>query len=308
MERTAMSRYSDVDPLAGMEEWDRYEPCFDEPSEPQPPADAFDKTAATLTPAQAQAAAHFGPILVLAGAGTGKTSTLTAAVVHRIAVERIPASRILAVTFTNKAAAEMASRIRAALDGLAAPSWLGTYHGLAARQLRDAPEIAELRPNFDIVDADDSRRFVKRVMKAQGLDGEEGVVVERKTGAVALHYRLRPELEEKCRGVAERATRERPDLEILPGKKVFEIRLQGADKGDVIEAFLKEEPFRGRMPIFAGDDVTDEVAFGAVNALGGLSIKVGRSATLARYRAADLRELHRWLADLARTSQAERAR
>ena len=67
----------------------------------------------------------------------------------------------------------MAARIRAALDGLAAPSWLGTYHGLAARQLRDAPEIAELRPNFDIVDADDSRRFVKRVMKAQGLDGEE---------------------------------------------------------------------------------------------------------------------------------------
>jgi len=168
-----MSRYSDIDPLAGMEEWDRYEPCFDEPSEPQPPADAFDKAAATLTPAQTQAAAHFGPILVLAGAGTGKTSTLTAAVVHRIAVDRIPASRIVAVTFTNKAAAEMASRIRAALDGLAAPSWLGTYHGLAARQLRDAPEIAELRPNFDIVDADDSRRFVKRVMKAQGLDGEE---------------------------------------------------------------------------------------------------------------------------------------
>jgi DNA helicase-2/ATP-dependent DNA helicase PcrA len=169
-----MSRYSDIDPLAGMEEWDRFEPCFDEPpAEHGPSADAFDRMAATLTPAQAQAAAHFGPILVLAGAGTGKTSTLTAAVVHRIAVERIPASRILAVTFTNKAAAEMASRIRAALDGHAAPSWLGTYHGLAARQLRDAPEIAELRPDFDIVDADDSRRFVKRVMKAQGLDGEE---------------------------------------------------------------------------------------------------------------------------------------
>jgi DNA helicase-2/ATP-dependent DNA helicase PcrA len=169
-----MSRYSDVDPLAGMEEWDRFEPCFDEPpAEYSPAADAFDRIAVTLTPAQAQAAAHFGPILVLAGAGTGKTSTLTAAVVHRIAVERIPASRILAVTFTNKAAAEMASRIRAALDGHAAPSWLGTYHGLAARQLRDAPEIAELRPDFDIVDADDSRRFVKRVMKTQGLDGEE---------------------------------------------------------------------------------------------------------------------------------------
>ncbi|WP_253203564.1 ATP-dependent helicase [Methylosinus sp. KRF6] len=170
-----MSRYSDIDPLAGMEEWDRFEPCFDEPpAEHIPSADAFDRMAVTLTSEQARAAAHTGPILVLAGAGTGKTSTLTAAVVHRIAVERIPASRILAVTFTNKAAAEMASRIRAALDGHAAPSWLGTYHGLAARQLRDAPEIAELRPDFDIVDADDCRRFVKRVMKAQGLGGEEG--------------------------------------------------------------------------------------------------------------------------------------
>jgi DNA helicase-2/ATP-dependent DNA helicase PcrA len=170
-----MSKFSDVDPLAGMEEWDRFEPCFDEPpAEHGPSADAFETVARTLTPEQQRAAAHFGPILVLAGAGTGKTSTLTAAVVHRIAVDRMPASRILAVTFTNKAAAEMASRIRAALDGHAAPSWLGTYHGLAARQLRDAPEIAELRPDFDIVDADDSRRFVKRVMKAQGLGGEEG--------------------------------------------------------------------------------------------------------------------------------------
>jgi trehalose 6-phosphate phosphatase len=140
------------------------------------------------------------------------------------------------------------------------------------------------------------------------LGDEPGVIVERKTGAVALHYRLRPELEARCRAIAERAVSARPEFEILPGKMVFEMRQQGGDKGDVIEAFLKEAPFRGRTPIFAGDDVTDEVAFAAVNALGGLSIKVGRSATLARYRAADLHELHRWLAELARASQAERAR
>ncbi len=176
-----MSRYSDDAPFAGLEEWDRYEPCFDEPPpEPGPPPEAFDMIAATLTPAQAQAAAHAGAILVLAGAGTGKTSTLTAAVVHRIAVERIPAARILAVTFTNKAAAEMAARIRAALGGAAAPSWLGTYHGLAARQLREAPEIAELRSGFDIIDADDSRRFLKRIMKAMNLSsGEEGDAASR---------------------------------------------------------------------------------------------------------------------------------
>lgn len=170
-----MSNASDDDPLAGMEDWASYEPCYDNEPEPAPPppAEAFETAAATLTTAQAQAAAYFGPILVLAGAGTGKTLTLTAAAVHRIAVERIPAGRILAVTFTNKAAAEMSARIRAALGGFGSPSWIGTYHGLAARQLRDAPEIAELRPNFDIVDADDSRRVVKRVMKAQGLTADQ---------------------------------------------------------------------------------------------------------------------------------------
>jgi DNA helicase-2/ATP-dependent DNA helicase PcrA len=136
---------------------------------------AFEAIAATLTEAQIKAAAHQGAILVLAGAGTGKTSTLTAAVIHRLAVDRIAPARVLAVTFTNKAAAEMASRIRSALSGTGTPSWIGTFHGLAARQLRDAPEIAGLRPGFDILDADDSKRLVKRTMKALNLAaGDEG--------------------------------------------------------------------------------------------------------------------------------------
>ena len=86
-----------------------------------------------LTPQQCAAAIASG---VLAGAGTGKTKTLTAAVGHRIAAFRIPAARILAVTFTNKAAAEMTARIRTVLGGHTAPSWVGTFHGLGARQLR----------------------------------------------------------------------------------------------------------------------------------------------------------------------------
>src|SRR6202048_5415066 len=90
---------------------------------------------AGLTTEQAKAAAEYGPVLLLAGAGTGKTKTLTAAVVHRIVAGGFAPGRILAVTFTNKAATEMSSRIRASLDGEPAPSWLGTFHGLAARQL-----------------------------------------------------------------------------------------------------------------------------------------------------------------------------
>jgi DNA helicase-2/ATP-dependent DNA helicase PcrA len=77
------------------------------------------------------------------------------------------------VTFTNKAAGEMAGRIRTALGPDAAPRWLGTFHGLAARQLRAGPEVASLRDNFDILDADDSRRILRRIMKAMNLPSDE---------------------------------------------------------------------------------------------------------------------------------------
>src|SRR5208337_743889 len=138
-------------------------------------AASFDAFAATLTDTQIAAAAHPGSILVLvlAGAGTGKTSTLTAAVAHRVAVDGIPPHRVLAVTFTNKTASEMANRIRAALGPDSAPYWLGTFHGLAARQLRGSPEVASLRENFDILDADDARRMLRRVMKALNLSTDE---------------------------------------------------------------------------------------------------------------------------------------
>ena len=133
-----------------------------------------------LTPQPAKAAQQPGAVLVLAGAGTGKTKTLTAAVVHRIAVRHVPAGKILAVTFTNKAASEMTERIRAALNGEPAPHWIGTFHGLGARQLRIEPEVAGLRPGFDILDADDSRRILKRVMKAANLaSGKEGITIGR---------------------------------------------------------------------------------------------------------------------------------
>ena len=130
---------------------------------------------AGLTEMQARAAAQYGAVLVLAGAGTGKTRTLTAAVAHRIAEAGIAPGRLLAVTFTNKAAREMAERIRQSLGQAPLPSWIGTFHGLAARQLRIEPEVAGLRPGFDILDADDSRRMLKRTLKALDLAGGEEV-------------------------------------------------------------------------------------------------------------------------------------
>jgi trehalose 6-phosphate phosphatase len=127
---------------------------------------------------------------------------------------------------------------------------------------------------------------------------EPGVVIERKTGAVAIHFRLRPDFERKCHALARKITRDRPDLHLIKGKMVCEIRLHGNDKGAVIATFLEERPFKGRKPIFAGDDATDEPAFVVVNARDGVSVKVGEGLTAARYRAANILELRNWLDQL----------
>ncbi len=92
---------------------------------------------------------------------------------ERISTQGIGPGRILVVTFTNKAAREMTGRIRAALSDAMAPSWIGTFHGLAARQLRIDPDVAGLRPDFDIMDADDTRRIVKRIMQGMRLAAED---------------------------------------------------------------------------------------------------------------------------------------
>jgi len=91
----------------------------------------------------------------------------------------------------------------------------------------------------------------------------------------------------------------------LHGKMVFEITQRGSDKGGVISKFLSEPPFQGRVPIFAGDDVTDEAGFSVVNARGGISIKVGDQGTEARYRANDVAELESWLREIVVADCAE---
>lgn len=90
------------------------------------------------------------------------------------------------------------------------------------------------------------------------------------------------------------------------GKMVIETRLHTATKGTAIEDFLREAPFRGRLPFFAGDDVTDEDAFIAVNALGGISVKVGPGGTAARVRAGNVDEFLSWLQTTAETLKGSR--
>jgi len=112
-----------------------------------------------------------GPVLVLAGAGTGKTRVLTTRIGHILATGRARAHEILAVTFTNKAAREMKERI-AALVGPSAEGmpWLGTFHSISTKILRRHAELVGLRSGFTILDVDDQIRLLKQVLQAENID------------------------------------------------------------------------------------------------------------------------------------------
>ncbi len=112
-----------------------------------------------------------GPVLVLAGAGTGKTAALTARLAHLIATRRAWPSQILAVTFTNKAAREMKQRVSAITGGaVEGMPWLGTFHSVAARMLRGHAELVGFQCNFTILDTDDQLRLMKQLIVASNLD------------------------------------------------------------------------------------------------------------------------------------------
>jgi trehalose 6-phosphate phosphatase len=127
---------------------------------------------------------------------------------------------------------------------------------------------------------------VERV--ANELVARDGrLVIENKARSLALHYRQAPEMEAACIEGMEAAVDRSPGLVLLRGKMVVEAKPGAASKGSAIEAFLREAPFEGRVPVFVGDDVTDEAGFAAVQRLGGLGVKVGDGPTVAWQRLAD---------------------
>ncbi|HET9108003.1 MAG TPA: trehalose-phosphatase [Steroidobacteraceae bacterium] len=127
-----------------------------------------------------------------------------------------------------------------------------------------------------------------------------GLLLEDKQFALALHYRGAPQLEDTVvAAMQEVAARVRDEFELQCGKKVVELRPAGATKAKAVAAYLEEAPFAGRMPVFIGDDLTDEPAFELVNRLEGLSILVGDPRpSAARARLADVAAVRAWLADL----------
>ena len=112
-----------------------------------------------------------GPLLVVAGAGSGKTKVLTSRIVHLIKDKKIIPNQILSVTFTNKAASEMQNRVIKMLkSGSSGLPWLGTFHSICAKLLRKHAKAVGLNSNFTIIDTDDQIRLIKNICKAENID------------------------------------------------------------------------------------------------------------------------------------------
>jgi trehalose 6-phosphate phosphatase len=114
-----------------------------------------------------------------------------------------------------------------------------------------------------------------------------GLLLECKGHGLALHYRGAPHLEADCLALASQLIRARPDLVLLHGKAVVELKSARVDKGRALQTLMNMPPFRGRIPVFIGDDTTDEAAIVQAQALGGYGIKVGSGPSAAQYRLAD---------------------
>jgi trehalose 6-phosphate phosphatase len=210
------------------------------------------------------------------------------------AVHPAPAdSRLVTALYaaTNGALALISGRSLAGIDRMFAPLKLPAagQHGIERRDSRGRmhrhpfPEDALRRAAGFI------RAFAAR---------HEGLVFEDKGASVALHYRLAPQLAGAAHTAVKRAALELGDgIEVQSGKMVAEIKPSGRDKGIAIEEFMREPPFKGRLPVFLGDDLTDEHGFKVVNRMGGHSVKIGPGHTAARWRIHDAAGVRGWLSE-----------
>lgn len=132
-----------------------------------------------------------------------------------------------------------------------------------------------------------------------------GAIAEEKDYSLALHYRLAPEHEEAIRVAVAGACASWPDVEILPGKAVFEVKPRAFNKGLALRELMRHPPFAGRRPIFMGDDITDESAVAALPEFGGFGFAVGREIPGAEGYFAAPREVRAWLYALLREGREE---
>lgn len=186
------------------------------------------------------------------------------------------------------ALALVSGRPLAGLDALFAPARFSGagLHGLERRNGNASSPPPERPVVMDAVRAE-----------AHGIAARfPGALVEDKGPALGLHWRGAPEAKESLRGFAEAALPRLPGYRLQHGNHVVELRPDGSDKGNAIEALLAEPPFRGRVPVFAGDDITDESGFAVVNARAGISVLVGdREPSAAHFALPGPEAVRRWL-------------
>ena len=185
----------------------------------------------------------------------------------------------------------VSGRAVASLDRLLAPAQLPAagIHGLQIRRAdrleSNAPEAARLAT---------ARQYVRNA-----IGPGDPIDVEDKGGAIVLHFRRAPGEADRARAIAAEAASTDPDLVAVDGHAIAEIRPRAVTKAGAIRNFMQAPPFLGRLPVFVGDDVTDEDGFRAVASAGGFAVKVGPGETAARYRLADVPAVHAWLRNCA---------
>jgi len=163
--------------------------------------------------------------------------------------------------------------------------------GVHGQEFRPAPGDVRVRPPSP--EMDEARRRL-----ARALSPDDPLFLEDKGGALVLHFRKHPEQAPRGASLADAAVAGLSDLHALPGHAIVEIRQRGISKAGALALFAAAPPFAGRIPVFIGDDTTDEDGFRAAAEGGGFGVKVGHGATAARYRVADVAAVHRWLGSL----------
>jgi trehalose 6-phosphate phosphatase len=188
------------------------------------------------------------------------------------------------------AVAIISGRTMADLDALLAPLKLPAAgcHGAewrGANGMRHGPDAAHQTQTARIAN----------VVRA----GAGDLLVEEKVGAVALHFRTDPSRQAECVALMHDIAGAVAGWQVIEGKMVVEARLEEATKAHAVARLMAEKPFAARVPVFVGDDVTDEDGFAAVAALGGFGIKVGAGQSVARFRLADPANVMAWLSSPA---------
>lgn len=173
-----------------------------------------------------------GPLLVLAGAGTGKTRVLTTRIAHLLHTQKAWPSQILSVTFTNKAASEMKERLTSLLGRDVEGMWLGTFHALCARLLRRHAEQAGLQSSFTILDIDDQLRLIKQILKAENIDEKRWP--PRIVAATLNRWKDRGLTPEKVSGSEFQGSHDDPSLSIYTLYQERLSTLNAVDFGDLM--------------------------------------------------------------------------